>query len=243
MLSTIKAEFRKLVTLRSSYGVVAVCLALLFLFAFYGTGFHSQPSDLAKPLLLTGQAADAVSFLGVIGALVAVLLVTNEYRYNLIVYTLTAVKNRGRVILAKLLAVSAYALLFAAIFAVLSPLLAAGGLHVHGAHYVHQSIPYASLAWRVLYAGWILFVYAFIIAMLIRNQVGALVTAFVFPGIVNQLLTLVFRGNSKYLPYQAVDNVLHGGALSYAKAAWVAGLYIVIGMLVAWWLFLKRDAN
>lgn len=243
MLSTVKAEFRKLLTLRSSYGVAIVCLVLVFLFAFYGAGFHSQPGDLKNPHLLAQQASDAISFLGVIGALVAVLLVTNEYRYNLIVYTLTAARSRSRVVVAKLLAVTAYALVFAALFAVLSPLLAAAGLHVHGVRYVHQSIPYASLVWRILFGGWALFMYAFVIAQLIRNQVGALVTAFVFPGIVNQLLTLVFRGNSKYLPYFAVDNVLHGGSLSYGKAALVAVLYIVAAVLVSWWLFLKRDAN
>jgi len=243
MMGTLKAEFRKLLTLRSSYGIAVVCLALLFLFTFYGTGFHSQPGDLANPHLLANQASDAVSFLGVIGALIAVLLVTNEYRYNLVVYTFTASKSRTRVVVAKLLAVTVYAVVFAALFAILAPILASAGLHLHGAHYVHQSIPYASLSWRILYGGWALFMYAFIIAMLIRNQVGALVTAFVFPGIVNQLLTLVFRGNSKYLPYFAVDNLLHGGDLSYGKATAVVALYVASGVLVAWWLFSKRDAN
>lgn len=243
MFNTVKSEVRKLVTLRSSYGVALVCLAFLALFAFYGTGFHSQPADLKNPQLLAKQAFDAISFLGVIGALVAVLLVTNEYRHNLIVYTLTAAKNRTRVIVAKLLAVTLYALVFTVFFAVLSPIFAYIGLHAHGAHYMQQSIPYAGMAWRILYGGWALFVFAFIMAQLIRNQVGALVTAFAFPGVVNQLLSLVFRGNSKYLPYFAVDNVLHGGDLSYAKAAGVVALYVIVGVLVAWYLFSKRDAN
>lgn len=243
MLSTIKAEFRKLLTLRSSYGTALVCLVLLVLFSFYGTGFHSQKAELANPHLLGNQATDAINFLGVIGALVAVLLVTNEFRYNLVVYTLTAAKTRGQVVVAKLLAVTAYAVVFTVLVAVLSPLLAYAGLHLHGAHYVPQSIPYASIACRALYGGWVLFAYAFVIAMLIRNQVGALVTAFAFPGVVSQLLELVFRGNSKYLPYQALHNVLGSGPLSHGKASLVALLYVAVGVLISWWLFLRRDAN
>lgn len=241
MLNSTKAEFRKLLTVRSTYGVVLVCLLLLFLFTFYGTGFHSTPFDLMNPQLLAGQIGDAIDFLGVIGSLVAVLLVTNEYRYSLVTYTLTAAKTRTQVLVAKAIAVTVYALVFTAIFAVLAPILAYAGLHAHGVHYVPQSIPYASLVWRTLFAGWAVFALAFAIALLIRNQVGALVAAFVLPGIVTQLLSLVFRGNSKYLPYHALHNVLTGGDLSYGKAALTVVLYIVASWLVAWWLFLKRD--
>lgn len=243
MLNNIKAEFRKILTMRSSYGVVIVCLILAVLFAFYGTGFHSQKPELADPHLLASQATDAISLLGVIGSLVAVLLVTNEYRYNLITYTLTASKTRTQVLPAKIIALSVYAIVFTALFVTLAPLLAWAGLHVHGSHYVSQSIPYVSLAWRTIFVGWGLFAFAFAMAMLIRNQVGALVTAFVFPGVITQLLQLVFRGNSKYLPYQAIDNVLNHGTMVSGKAALVVAVYVVVGWLAAWAFFLRRDAN
>lgn len=243
MLNTLKSELRKLYALRSTYVVLLVCIGFTALFAFYGTGYRSSSGDLRNPGLLASQAVDAIQFLGVIGSLVAVLLVTHEYRYNLINYTLTAARTRSQVVLAKIIAITTYAVLFSAFFGVLSPLLAYAGLHAHGVQYAPQTIPYGQLAWHILLAGWAYFMLAFSIAMLIRHQVGALVTAFVFPGVISQLLTLVFRGNDKYLPYQALSNVLSAYSMSRGKAAIVLAIYVVVGWLIAWLAFLRRDAS
>lgn len=243
MMHNIRAELRKLFSVRSTYVVFIICMGLAVLFAFYGTGFRSHPSDLHNPYLLASQVSDAISFLCTIGALVAVLLVTHEYRYNMISYTVTTSRTRSQIIPAKILAITVYGLLFSAFFAVATPLLAYAGLHAHHAVYVAQTFHYGTLAWQALLGGWAFFMYAFIIASLIRNQVGALVTVFVFPGVVEQLLNLVFRGNSKYLPYHAITNVLTHVTMSSDKAAIIVGIYIVAGWLVSWLLFLKRDTS
>lgn len=234
---------RKLYSIRSTYLVVLICIGFAALFSFYGTGFRSTQADLLNPGLLADRSVTAILFLSVIGSLVAVLLVTHEYRYNLINYTLTAARTRWQVLPAKLLAITSYAVLFSAFFAALSPLLALAGLHAHHAQYVPQTFSYGSIAEHTLFAGWAYFMFAYIIALLIRNQVGALVTAFLFPGIISQLLVLVFRGNDKYLPYQAIDNVLNAFTMSRGKAAIVIGIYIAVGWLVSWLVFVRRDAS
>lgn len=243
MLKNINAELRKLFSIRSTYVVFIICIGLAVLFAFYGTGFRSHPADLQNPDLLASQVSNAISFLCTIGALVAVLLVTHEYRYNTIAYTITASRTRSQIIPAKIIAITVYGLVFSGFFAAAAPLLAYAGLQAHHAIYVKQTLQYGTLAWQALLAGWAFFMYAFIIASLIRNQVGALVTVFVFPGVVEQLLNLVFRSNSKYLPYHAITNVLTHVTMSSGRAAILVGVYIVAGWLVSWLLFLKRDAS
>ena len=243
MVNNLKAELRKLYSIRSTYIMPLLCLSLALLFAFYGVGFHSAEGDLHNPFLLTQSIINGVGFLAMIGTVVAVLLVAHEYRYNFISYTLTASKTRSQVLPAKLLAATTYALLFTVLFAVAIPLLAAAGLHANGSHYITQSIPYASLTWRVLFTGWGYFMLGMTIALLVRNLIGAVVTALVFPAIVSNLLTLAFRGNSKYLPYHALNNVLSPHTMSSGKAAIVVAVYIVVGWVVAWVLFVKRDAS
>ena len=247
MISALKAEFIKLFTVRSTYIILGLSLALEVLFAFYISGWRAKPDNLADSGFLSEQVTSAVGTLNLLVGIVGVLLVTHEYRYNTIMYTLTSNKSRSRVLFAKLLAISCFAIVFALVFGGLSPLLAGFGIHAHGLHLVHQYVPVWSLIWRTVVAGWGFVALATILALLIRIQVGAIAAMFLIPGTVEQLLGLLLRKNQVYLPFSSLGvllgNAAEGSHISYVRAALVGVAYITVGWLVAWIAFIRRDAN
>ncbi|HEY5442194.1 MAG TPA: ABC transporter permease [Candidatus Saccharimonadales bacterium] len=246
MIPAIKAELRKLLTVRSTYIILGGCLVLEFIFAFYGGGMKASTGDLHNPNYLAGQVTQAVSALSVLIALVGTLLVTHEYRYNTIMYTLTASRRRTQVLLAKLLVITIFAAVFSLLFGLLSPLLAIVGVHVKGHVLVHQVIPLWNLLWRSVFAGWGFAMFALILAFLIRIQVGSIVALFLIPSTVEPLVGLILKHNTAYLPFTAVGLVLDHNpdySVSYARAALVTAIYVVVGWIIAWIFFMRRDAN
>lgn len=248
MIAALKAELRKLLTVRSTYIVTALAVALVVFFAFYIQGFRADHAALISPDFLASQVTGAMNAVAVFGAIVAVLLMSHEYRYNTIMYTLTAANSRSKVLLAKVLAVTAYALVFTIIMSLLSPLLAYLGAQAHGLQLVHQTLHFGDLAWRVLFYGWGEAMAGLLIAVLMRNQVGAIVSLFIVPNVVEQLLSLLLKKNTVYLPFSALGQVVHAGdarvgSLAPGRAAAVFGLYLVAGWIIAWILFVRRDAN
>ncbi|HTE57996.1 MAG TPA: ABC transporter permease [Verrucomicrobiae bacterium] len=248
MLSSFKSELRKILSIRSTYIILLFAVAMNLLFAFYVTGWHTAPEALADPKFLSVQVISAISALGLFGGLVAILLVTHEYRYNTIVFTLTANKSRSQVFLSKLLTITLFAVVFTAVFGALSPLLSLLAIHIRGLDMGHQTIQVWHLVWHSLLAGIAYVVYAFIIAMIIRVQVGAIAAIFLIPATIEPLLGLVLKKNVAYLPFNALNMSLGTGppdamAISDNRAALVVVTYMVVGLLVAWVLFLRRDAN
>jgi ABC-2 type transport system permease protein len=253
MLGTIKSEFRKIFTVRSTYFILLITLVLEFLVFFlasaYNLGHHGGLKlALSDPNRLSTRALVAVNALGLIYAgVISVLNITHEYRYNTITYTLSASKSRSIVFFSKLIVLSVFSIVFGAIFALLAPLLAKWGFAAHHYTLVHQTYNVSSIAWRAIFGSWAISMFAAIIALIVRNQVGAIATMFIVPSTVEGLLGLWLHNNSVYLPFDSVLNVVLGTTptfnLSYAHAALVALAWIVGGSIIAWVLFLKRDAN
>lgn len=251
MIPAIKAEFRKLFTVRSTYFILLIVLAFEVLLFWWVKGYHAaNNSDLLaamkQPNYLSDELLLVVSVLGMLYGIAVVLLVTHEYRYNTIMYTLVSSKNRMRVFVAKLFVVTVYALLGSALFATLAPLLTLLGLHMHHLHLSPQQIVYSSVVWRTLFAGWALLMYAAIISLLVRNQIGAFAAVFLIPTTIENLLTLLIHDKHNYLPYTAnafLTNTSPSNDMSFYHAALVVLAWIVGGLAVAWALFRKRDAN
>lgn len=247
MIAELKSEFRKLLTVRSTYFVFAIAFALELIFAFWANGYKVDPKALVVPTFLQSQIVEAVSALGLIGAITGVLLVTHEYRYNTIMYTLTTTNRWAKVLSAKIVVITCYALIFTVIMAALSPLLARLGIALHGYHMSPQEFHLGSIVWRVLFYGWGFAMAGLLLSVLIRNQIGSIAALLLFPGLIEQLLGLVLKNNSIYLPFSALDAVLHPGSgshvLTTASAAGVVMIYLAVGWLVAFVLFMRRDAN
>jgi ABC-2 type transport system permease protein len=250
MKSALKAEFRKLLTVRSTYFVTGLLTVFVLFIGFYVIGWRSSPSDLQNTMNLTSDVTGALG-VTVFGAIVAILLMTHEYRYNTIMYTLTSSNSRNKVLLAKFITISVYALFLAALIAVLAPLSGYLGIHAHGYKLIHQSLDVGNLAWRSLFYGWGYGMAGLLLALLTRNQVASIVALFVIPDLAEQLLSLLLKHNTVYLPFSALNQVIGNrpdrpevsSNLSPGKSAGVFCIYLAVGWLIAWILFNRRDAS
>jgi ABC-2 type transport system permease protein len=244
MITAVKAELRKLLTVRSTYVIVAIALALVVFFAGYVFGFRLKGADLLNPKLLADGITGAISFVAIFGAFVSILLVTHEYRYNTILYSLTSQRSRTVLLLAKIVAITLFSLVFTTLVCVAAPLFSWLGVQLAGNDLVAQTIPFSDIVWRVLFYGWGSCMLALLIATLVRNQIGAIITYLIAPATIESLLSLVLKENAAYLPFSALNAVLMPiSTLSFTQAAWVLISYLAAGWLVAWALFLRRDAN
>lgn len=248
MIPALKSEFRKLLTVRSTYFIVGGVAAFSIFYAFYIVGWRSATVNLHDPNAVTSNIIGALTSLPlIIAAMVAILLITHEYRYNTILHTLTSSNSRTKVLAAKFLVISVFALLFTAGEAILIVIFMYLGIMAHGHTLVAQHIYYRDFVWRALYYGWAYIIAALLLGTLIRNQIGAIVSIFAIP-IAEQLLSLLLKTSSKYMPYISLGQVLgqgdkRVGTLSPGKGAAVFGIYLIVGWIVAWVLFVKRDAN
>lgn len=261
-MSAIGAEFRKLLSVRSTYILTLIFLVLGAFFAFYVHGFkdsgsapfNSQP---AVALFAAGSITQIANIIAVAGALIALLLLAHEYRYNTIVYTLTASNSRTKVLAAKIIAVFCLVLVYAVVAtAVLLALVWAG------AAAAGHSLPHQDINLLTFFAKSVFYCEAFAMAgllfiALIRNQVGAIAALLILPNTVEGLLSLLLKQHSVYLPFSALQQVIKGpviasgtphhldttGSLSAPEGALVFGCYLVFFWLIAWWLFTHRDAN
>jgi len=250
MLTNLRSEFRKLLTVRSTYFVLLIALALEFLVFWLAKGYKinmaREGAALHSSHFLANQILVSTNVIGLLAAIVVVLFVTHEYRYNTIMYTLTASKNRNRVFFSKLIVVTVFSLLFSAVFATIAPLLTKWGLAEHHVTLVHQTFNFRSVIWRTLVNSWGGAMLVAMIALIVRNQVGAFAVAFLLPTVIEGLLSEWLNSYSVYLPFSSLGVLTSPSAasnLSFAHAALVGLAWVVGSGIVAWALFQTRNAN
>lgn len=249
MIPTIRSEFRKLFTIRSTYIVSILAMLIAGFFSFYVEGLRGA-DNMMQPAKLQNEILSSVSVLAIFGSIIATLLITHEYRYNTIMYTLTSSNSRTKVLWAKFVAVTGYVSLFTAVglaFAVGCMYL---GLAIKDITIIPQHVAWGDLIWRTLFYAWAYGIAGLVLGLLMRQVVGAIVAIFLFPSTIEPLLGLLLKENAKYLPFTSLNNVVGTGngaitpnALSFGKSAAVFGVYLFVGWIVAWILLEKRDAN
>jgi ABC-2 type transport system permease protein len=248
MINSLKAELRKIYTVRATYGVLLFCLAVMCIFAFWVEGYKAGDgsravTDVHKIAFLI---RDAVGNLAFFGGLVGILAMAYEYRYNTIMYTLTASKSRLRILISKVFAVSIFSVFFTLFVTIMVLILMFIGISIKGLSLSHQEFP-LDIIWRALFTSWGYAMAGLLLASLIRQQVGAIAAFFAIPIFIEQLAGLALKDNRIYLPFTALSQVTvtNGlkNVLSPGKAALVFGTYLIVGWIIAWYLFLKRDAN
>jgi ABC-2 type transport system permease protein len=248
MINSLKAELRKIYTVRSTYGILAFCFVIMCVFAFWVEGYKAGDgsrtvTDVHKIAFLV---RDAVGNLAFFGGLVGILAMAYEYRYNTIMYTLTASKSRLRILISKVFAVSIFSVFFTLFVTIMVLILMFIGISIKGPSLSHQEFP-LDIIWRALFTSWGYAMAGLLLASLIRQQVGAIAAFFAIPIFIEQLAGLALKDNRIYLPFTALSQVTvtNGlkNVLSPGKAALVFGTYLIVGWIIAWYLFLKRDAN
>lgn len=245
MLPAIKSELRKVLTIRSTYLFLAIVVALTVLLAGFVTGFRAKAAALDthmyQNMLLN------VNALSILTAFVGLLLVGHEYRHNTIIYTLASARSRLKVLCAKTIVISVFALLAGGFIALFSILCLKVGATLGGHTLPPQHLNWLSTLGRSIFSAWGYAMYALILALILRNQVGAIAAFLVIPSIGESLLMGLLQEKRVYLPFTALGNVVSNNGItstmSVAGSMAVVLYYVVGGLLVAGILFRRRDAN
>ena len=259
MFRALKAEFRKLLTIRSTYVVAGIAYLLLAFVSLYVEGYKNGPLNTVgagAPLYLAGSIVQHSNILSIFGAIVALLLVTHEYRYSTIIYAFTNTNRRSKVLAAKIVSVASYVFLLVVIGDILGFLFMLAGLHLAGGHLPTQDINLWAYGAKSLFfcEGWALA--AMLFAVLLRNQVAALAVLFIVPNTVEGLLSLLLKDKTVYLPFSALSQVISPptiagaigrhenltGSLTPLHGALLFAVYLAGSWIVAWILFIRRDA-
>lgn len=247
MIASIRAELRKILTVRSTYFILLICLAIIGLFAGYGDGFKASPQLIRDPNWLAHESYSAIIFVGLLAALVGLLSFGHEYRYNTIMYTLTASNSRLKSLWAKMLVVTLFSLVASVLFALFSPLCSYIGIQLSGNTLGPQVFPVWDVLWRCMFVGWGYAMFAFILVAIIRSQVGAIVAYLMIPLIGENILANVFKSTQGYLPFMSLQSVVPTlstpQSQSLSHYVTVTLVYIGIGLVVSSLLFMRRDAN
>ena len=252
MINSIKAEYRKLTTVRSTYIITGLACVVAIFFSFYVFGVKAFPPDLINPFRMRDSVFLMLNNTLFLIGLVSLLLFTHEYRYNMITYTLTSTKDRINVLIAKSVVMAGFAVFFAFLIGFLTVLSMYVGLSVADVNMVDQNLDIGQLLWRGLFGAFGVAMFGLIIGGLIRNQVGAIVAFLVGPGIIENLFTLVLKAKAIYLPFTSLNQVIFAsegetfnGAklLSPGKSALIVCIYIVVFWALTLFLLKKRDAN
>lgn len=241
MLGTVISEFRKLLSVRSTYIISAIGIALGMLYAFLVDGLNGGATALQADkfqimLLSVG------GLVGIFAALVGILLVAHEYRYNTIMYALTNTNSRSKFIIAKIIAITTYTILFTIAVLVMSTIAMYIGLSIKDFTMVPQDVAWWSVIWRCMAINIGFGLIGITFGLLFRNMVGAIIAVFVIPT-VEPMLGIWLKDNAKYLPFTSSDQIITGAKLSSVEALGVFGLWLALGLLVSWLLFYRRDAN
>lgn len=243
MMRALRAELRKLLTVRSTYVVLIIVLGLTAAVSFWASGYkadgvlgsyHWQNAMLAT---ITGVSF----FVGI----TPILLITHEYRHNLIYYTLTGIRSRSSVFWAKVAVSALYSLIFFTLVLIVTTAALAAGLRFGGHTLPPQHVIWWPLLWHGGFYLLAITLLAVIFAFIIRNQIGAFVAYLLYPGTAENLLGLLLKKNIGYLPFTAISNVFDHSSPDFSvhKSAVIASTWLVAGLVASWLLFLRRDAN
>jgi ABC-type transport system involved in multi-copper enzyme maturation permease subunit len=251
MKPVLKSEIRKLLTIRSTYILSGLAILLTGFLSFYALGF--KVTDGTGSHVLANSLSGISGIVSIFGALIAILLMAHEYRYNTIVYTLTTASNRGKVLAAKIIAALTYSIVLSLAVGVLSFALIYLGASMGGHSLDHQEINLLVFFAKLLFVSCGYASIALLVVTLIKSIAGSIAFLFIVPNTVEGLLGLLLKDTQAYLPFTALGQVMTSTGtgtdelgrynLSPAKGAFVFCIYLVIFWAITWIIFMRRDAN
>lgn len=248
MRSAMRSEFLKLVTLRSTYITTGLAFLIVALGAFIGEGLRSNGSEL-NASKLSDVTLSTISFVTLFSTVLCLLLMSHEYRHNTITYTLTASNSRTKVLLSKIIVVIGYAVTFSLACGLIGLVMVTAGIKIGGHSLAPQEFNIALIFLRTIFycVGYSLV--GLLFGFLFRNINVSVMALILVPGPVEGLLALLLKKNAMYLPFSSLNQVLsrgpaaEGEALEPLTAGLIFSGYLIAAWVLAWWLFVRRDAN
>jgi ABC-2 type transport system permease protein len=229
MKGLLSAEFRKLRTTRSTWGLLAGMAAMVAV-GVYSTVQESSAAELRKPLH-EQQIILVLTYTRLFVLVLGVKAITDEFRHGTIIPTLLATPQRGRVVAAKVLTAATVGLAFTAVAAAVAVglafvLISAQGFDPNVTPADGRALAGLTLAgalWAALGVG---------IGAAIRHQVAAIVGPLFWLMFVEEMVASRLGRWASYLPTQAgfglVSPSVRAGYFAAAVlAAWTALAWIV----------------
>jgi ABC-2 type transport system permease protein len=271
MTDALRFEWVRIRTLRSTFWLTGLALVLPALLAGLLAAFlpdnmwNEMGQALGGALLLGGLTFSPLPLNAIFLAMIGAFAFGHEYRYGTMLQSLAAVPQRNKLMVAKLLVVAGWSLAVAVVGLLINWALVAG-LSGHSLDLTGDPIGPAILGYLFYVVMW--GVLGLGIAALVRNLPVTIVFLFVFPLVVEPVLSAVLlfvpgldsiREANNYLPFTAglatastftasEAGQLTGGAAPTVDtpARVVSGLtfalWIALILSPAWVLFKKRDA-
>jgi hypothetical protein len=250
MINELKSEFRKLLTIRSTYFVSGFVLLVVAFFSVYVFGYKQAAGIPTNADFMAQVIYSMLGTFAIFATVTSILIVAHEYRYNTILFSLTATRSRLRVLAAKVIVALSYATIVGAATVALTYFGTRLGLAID-----HVTLVAQNLNLGILLPQWLAYIWGYalvgvILAVIIRGLVGSIVAFFLIPTIEN-ILSLILKGNTKFLPFRALDSIAATaiGAvpgspnLSHMSAFLVTLVYLTVFGFLAILLFTKRDAS
>lgn len=259
MSDALRYEWTRIRTLRSTYWLVGMGLLVTAVIAFiFALVTRNEPLDtqITTTVLLGG--GDFATFIPIFIAIIGIFATGHEYRHGTIQPTLAALPQRSTLLTAKILVVSAVAIVLVALSLAINLVI---GLVFWGempslGDPVNQVIPGYFV--MVILNGML----GLALALLFRGVPVALIVLFVVPLVVETLilgLSLIPALDwlvpvVKFLPFSAGKRLIATEPFNAGPGApdfdildrWQSGgvfaAFVVIILAVAWYLFQKRDA-
>ncbi len=253
MKTALKAEFRKLFTVRSTYFISLIILLFVVFMSFYIEGFRQLNG--VGPHKFSTVLLGSVGFVSQLGTIICILLIAHEYRYNTISYTLTYSNSRLKTLLAKIAASISFLTVLAAVCGSLAIGLTYLGLRLKGAAIPDQDFNVLQLFGRSIFYCVAYGLTGLLLAALFRNIVASIILLFIGIDTIETLAGLLLKENAVYLPFRALQQIVITpsnqeqipdfirGSMSIGKAMIVYSAYLLVGWIVATILFVRRDAN
>lgn len=238
------SELLKLRTTRTPWVLFGITVAISGLIAAGFTGFGGLDAENEDtPALALAQGA---AFFGILSTVAGILLVTNEYRHGTVMTTFLAEPRRERVLGAKLVVALLTGAAFGLAAMAISTLVAAPWLAARGEPSLLGGELLEGTA-RVVVAYALSAALGAAVGAILQNQVGAIVTIFVWflivESIIGVLSGLVFADDlgepdpiTPYLPGSALGGIvggegneflLRGGWAALLALGYVAGLSLL----------------
>lgn len=231
MTALVRAEVLKLRTVQLPRWLLLTTLLLVALSVtatVLTAGAAGSPLQLEDPELLARAAAGA-SGGNVLLAVLGILVITQEFRFGTATPSFLCTPRRGRVVLAKIVAVCLAGLVFAVVSVVLALVLSYALVRARGGGTALDADVVEVLAASLL----VLVLYGPIgigVGALLRNQVAAVVATLAWMFVVEQLLVALLPDIGRWTPGGATAAVLQLGDLATTRGdllpAWGGALLL-----------------
>ncbi|HET7235130.1 MAG TPA: hypothetical protein VFK59_01715 [Actinomycetota bacterium] len=228
MKGQIASEFRKLTTTRSAYWLLAGLLLVVGIGAGSVVGADEMTTDLSAPLERQPFLLFPLTVTTVFTMILGIRSFTDEFRHGSIVPTLLASPDRRRVLVSKLVAVTAASVAYAAAAMGIALGVGAVALSAKGVGVTWSTAALADVGGHLVVASVLWAAIGVGVGLAVRHQTAAIAGMFVMAMVGESAVAALLPGIAPYLPGAA------GSAIVGVNAVGLLAPGVAVAVLAGW---------